>query len=106
MTDSLNTLLGFSLRVDSQLDLAAKSFLSQEVTISKKEDGSFDVIVSKLFLWYGSDFGDSASDLLTWMVGNLGSEKFSLDEIVAGGFDIIYRDYDWTSNLLGEQRAT
>ena len=91
--------------MDSQLELAARSFLSQEVTISKKENGSFDVSVSKLFLWYGSDFGDSGSDLLKWIMDNLGSEKFRLDEIVAGGFDIIYRDYDWTSNLLGEQRS-
>jgi len=91
-------------KIDTQLDLAATSFLSQEVTVSKKENGSYDIHVSKLFLWYGSDFGDGESDLLAWIISNLGSgpHKLRLDEIVGGGFNIIYRDYDWASNLLGE----
>ena len=82
--------------------MAASSFLSQEVTIEKKKSGCFEVNVSKLFLWYGSDFGSSPSELLTWIVKRRESDEFNLDEIVKSGFEIIYRDYDWTSNLLGE----
>jgi len=89
-------------KIDAQLDLAASSFLSQEVTIEKKESGCFEVNVSKLFLWYGTDFGSSPSELLTWIVKRRESDEFNLDEIVKSGFEIIYRDYDWTSNLLGE----
>ena len=82
--------------------MAATSFLSQEVTVEKKETGSFKVNVSKLFLWYGSDFGDSPSDLLTWIIRRRETNQFELEEIVKSGFEIIYRDYDWASNLLGE----
>ena len=89
-------------RIEAQLDLAATSFLSQEVTVEKKETGSFEVNVSKLFLWYGSDFGDSPSDLLTWIIRRRETNQLELEEIVKSGFEIIYRDYDWTSNLLGE----
>jgi len=91
-------------KINSQLDLATSSFLSQEVSISKKENGSFEIRVSKLFFWYGRDFcgGDSQSDLLSWIISNLGPNKLNLEEIVAAGFEIIYRDYNWASNLLGE----
>jgi len=92
-------------RIETQLDLAATSFLSQEVIIEKKENGSFEVNVSKLLQWYGSDFGDSPTDVLTWIIKRLASDKFHLDEIVKSGFQIIFRDYDWASNLLGEKRA-
>ena len=91
-------------RIETQLDLAATSFLSQEVIIEKKENGSFEVNVSKLLQWYGSDFGDSPTDVLTWIIKRLASDKFHLDEIVKSGFQIIFRDYDWASNLLGEKR--
>ena len=95
-------------RINSQLDLATSSFLSQEVSISKKENGSFEIRVSKLFLWYGRDFcgGDSQSDLLSWIISNLRPNKLNLEEIVAAGFEIIYRDYNWASNLLGEHTNT
>jgi len=95
-------------KINSQLDLATSSFLSQEVSISKKENGSFEIRVSKLFLWYGRDFcgGDSQSDLLSWIISNLGPNKLNLEEIVAAGFEIIYRDYNWASNLLGEHTTT
>ena len=91
-------------RINSQLDLATSSFLSQEVSISRKENSSFEIRVSKLFLWYRRDFaeGASQSDLLSWIISNLRPNKLNLEEIVAAGFEIIYRDYNWASNLLGE----
>ena len=45
-------------RIETQLDTATKSFLDQEVRIVKDPaSGKWTLELSKLFLWYGADFG-------------------------------------------------
>ena len=45
-------------KIEAQLDTASQSFLDQEVSFTKDPDtGKWTVELSKLFLWYGADFG-------------------------------------------------
>ena len=46
-------------RIDSQLDTASRSFLDQEVSLIKDPvTDKWTLELSKLFLWYGEDFGN------------------------------------------------
>jgi len=79
-------------RIDDQLDIATKSFLNQEVQISKTvDDDAVAVNLSKLFLWYGRDFGDTDQDMLGWITKYV---SFNYDE----NTNIVFSDYDWVSN--------
>ena len=46
-------------RIEAQLDTASRSFLDQEVSLIKDPGtGKWTLELSKLFLWYGEDFGN------------------------------------------------
>ena len=46
-------------RIEAQLDTASRSFLDQEVSLIKDPvTGKWTLELSKLFLWYGEDFGN------------------------------------------------
>jgi hypothetical protein len=47
--------------VDRALDIAARSFCSQEVKVSKK---SKSITLSQLFLWYRKDFAPKILDFV------------------------------------------
>jgi len=88
-------------KLGSQLQIATKAFLSQEVNLlqDKTETGQDIVQMSKLFLWYGKDFGDTPSDILGWVVGMLGDQAGNLRAVlVKGEFELSFKDYDWTAN--------
>ena len=79
-------------RIEDQLDIATKSFLNQEVQISKTvDDDAVAVNLSKLFLWYGRDFGVTDVDMLGWITKYV---SFNYDE----NTNIVFSDYDWVSN--------
>lgn len=89
-------------RIDSQLEMATKSFLSQEVEVVEKGGNKFDVIMSKLFLWYGKDFGADHRQMLQWVDAHLGEGNNTMKAAINGDIEVVFRDYDWASNLLGE----
>jgi len=89
-------------RIDSQLEMATESFVSQEVKVVAKENTKFEVWMSKLFLWYGTDFGSDHRKMLEWVAQHLGGRNEKLLEALQGEFEVIFKDYDWASNLLGE----
>jgi len=89
-------------RIDSQLQMATQSFLAQEVNIETKGEKVFEVVMSKLFLWYGADFGSGHREMLEWVGGHLGDNNEKVVEALQGEFVVVFRDYDWASNLLGE----
>jgi len=84
-------------KIDSQLDTATISFLSQEVTV--KEDG--EVEMSKLLLWYGKDFGQSDLEILQWINKVVGDKIPGLQHSLHNQDHpptIIFKDYNWDVN--------
>ena len=61
-------------------------------------DGTYEVSLSKLFLWYGEDFGATPEDVLTWILTH--SRLIDQDDqsVLLPGVKIVYKDYDWESN--------
>jgi hypothetical protein len=63
------------------------------------------VTLSKIFLWYATDFGSSTTQVLRWIAPRLSAERSQaltamLDAEVAGGEGITveYAAYDWGIN--------
>ena len=82
--------------------MATQSFLSQEVNVASKENAKFEVAMSKLFLWYGADFGSDHKEMLEWVAEHLGEKNEKVIDALQGEFVVNFKDYDWASNLLGE----
>jgi hypothetical protein len=82
-------------KIDAQLDLAAAAFLNGE-TVIHREQGRVEV--SRLFSWYGSDFGDRAQRLrfIARYLDDTDDRQFLLDH--ADGLRLVYRPYDWNLN--------
>ena len=66
--------------------------------MTKTESGKFDVNLSKLFLWYGADFGGTPDQIVTWIAEFVDKNVLDVD-IMKTGFNIVHRDYNWSSNL-------
>jgi len=83
-------------RVDIQLDAATKSFLSQEVKVLEENK----VELSKLFLWYGQDFGENNLEIITWIQKALGSDIPELKTVLEAtdNPNIVFKDYNWEAN--------
>eukprot|EP00092_Neocalanus_flemingeri_P041673 GFUD01045390.1.p1 GENE.GFUD01045390.1~~GFUD01045390.1.p1 ORF type:complete len:287 (+),score=64.19 GFUD01045390.1:191-1051(+) len=88
-------------RIDNQLQMATRSFISQEVIVANKGEVC-EVGMSKLFLWYGKDFGSDHREMLEWVAEHLGEKNGKVTEALQGEFVVNFKDYDWASNLLGE----
>lgn len=88
-------------KLDTQLDAATRSFLSQEVTVVREGEVS-TVETSRLLLWYGRDFGADDRSILQWVAASLGPEDCVGGELQdclgRGEVRLVYRDYDWTAN--------
>ena len=82
------------------MDLATAAFLEADDGFSINKDKSI-IYLSSLFQWYGSDFGKSTSDVLSWISSNLQdkSKKVELDSYLkSGSYKVSYITYDWGSN--------
>ena len=106
-------------KIEAQLDTASRSFLDQEVRVIKDPaTGNWTLELSKLFLWYGADFGndycevcshsiisdifpsqgDSPKAIFSWISGHLSPGLEDTKEVAGDGFRITHRDYNWTAN--------
>ncbi|XP_067933692.1 uncharacterized protein [Watersipora subatra] len=87
--------------LDKALDAATKLFCNQEVIVLPKNE---EVYVSKLFEWYGSDFGSNDIAAVKWMLPYLDEPKHSelallLQGILSvGAGQVLYNEYDWRLN--------
>lgn len=72
----------------AQLDLAAKTFLTNETKVDRNKK---TVQVTKIMQWFSGDFGgtDGQLKILSRYLGG----DFS-------GYRIIYKDYDWSADLM------
>ena len=85
-------------KLDAQLDLATKGFLSREENVQLGPNNS--VKLSMLMSWYASDFADSKSGILTWVAENTeDATQVQLRSILKDeSVSIEYLDYDWGVN--------
>mmetsp|Transcript_15408 Transcript_15408/g.30300 ORF Transcript_15408/g.30300 Transcript_15408/m.30300 type:complete len:283 (+) Transcript_15408:85-933(+) len=80
------------------LELAATNFVSSDTTVDIE---SRTVNTSKIFMWYGKDFGADDKALLSWMVKYLKEPtKTALQKMLADGDEIkiTFADYNWSTN--------
>ena len=79
--------------------MASSSFCNQEVGINADET---KVILSKLLLWYGKDFGNTENEILETLASFISNEELKLKVIKIKNQNdedkLIYKDYDWTLN--------
>jgi len=87
--------------LDMALDMAAKNFCQQEIIVLPKNE---EVYASKIFEWYGSDFGKNDIEALRWTFPYLEKDKKAELGILLQGIEscgkgnILYNEYDWGLN--------
>lgn len=100
--------------VISGLERSARGFCSNETTVTRTDEGFIKIEVSRLFLWYKSDFTSSlelkASDnedlkLLAFIRAKMDPavdvEKCeALDQVLEGSvkFELVFSAYNWSIN--------
>lgn len=81
--------------------MCVQAFCDEEVSV----DVSNKLVrVSRIFLWYGCDFGDGEAAVLRRVCEFMkeGSDaQRNLDALLKGGdFKVVYNDYDWATNSV------
>ena len=83
--------------LEEGLSSAAAAFVQSEVQVLPAEG---KLVMSKIFQWYGGDFGSKA-DIITLLQKYLtGSAKEQLTSISGDpdNIELTYREYDWSQN--------
>lgn len=79
--------------------MASSSFSNQEIEIN--DDGQ-KVVVSKLLLWYGKDFGNNEDEILDKLASFITNEELKQKVLHIKTLEttskLIFKDYDWTLN--------
>lgn len=73
--------------LDALMNRQTKLALNDDMFVQKKENGA--VGLSQIFVWYASDFGNSAKNILAYINNYREQEAKSIDS---------YYDYDWALN--------
>lgn len=76
---------------------AARNFCEQEIDVTEEKM----VTLSKIFQWYGSDFGENPQEILSKCLPYLSEEKQQgLRQLLDNTTDltVIYKEYDWSLN--------
>ena len=79
--------------LDEDLAAAARAFVGSEVSVS----GS-TVTASKLFLWYGSDFGEDVPRAIAALGAGTPSGDAVAGLLEGGDVELAFADYDWSPN--------
>ena len=79
--------------------MASSSFCNQEIEII---DNGQKVVVSKLLLWYGKDFGNNEDEILDKLASFITNEELKQKVLQIKNLEstikLIFKDYDWTLN--------
>ena len=79
--------------------MASSSFCNQEIEINDDEQ---KVVVSKLLLWYGKDFGNNEDEILDKLASFITNEELKQKVLQIKNLEstikLIFKDYDWTLN--------
>ncbi len=89
-------------KLDSQLDLATRSFLTADVKIIPEENALY---LSSIFKWFASDFGgpDGSIDFVLVHLADTTERLWLLKE--RGRVALRYKPYDWRLNAKTKQKA-
>ncbi len=79
--------------LDEDLAAAARAFVGSEVSVS----GS-TVTASKLFLWYGGDFGEDVPRAIAALGAGTPSGDAVAGLVEDGNVELAFADYDWSPN--------
>jgi hypothetical protein len=85
-------------RLDVQLKLAGTSFCDQEVQVVHNK-----IIVSKIFQWYYSDFGNTDTEVAKYIATFITDQELlaKLERVInTGKAKIKFQSYDWSLNHL------
>ena len=83
--------------LEEGLSSAASAFVESEVQVVSSER---KLIVSKIFQWYGQDFGSKADIvalLLRYLTGSAREQLASMSED-PDSIEFSFKEYDWTQN--------
>ena len=85
--------------------MAAKSFVNQEIEVVNDSTGMKKVLLTKLLLWYKTDFGQTDNEVLERLSDFITDEqlKNEVKNVIANTScpeKIMYKDYNWTINKL------
>jgi len=91
-------------KLDQQLNMAAKSFVNQEIEVID-DSGTKKVLLTKLLLWYKKDFGQNDNEVLDKLSEFIIDEQLwdNVNHVITNTVcaeKILYRDYNWTINKL------
>ena len=79
--------------------MASSSFCNQEIEINDDEQ---KVVVSKLLLGYGKDFGNNEDEILDKLASFITNEELKQKVLQIKNLEstikLIFKDYDWTLN--------
>jgi hypothetical protein len=81
-------------RIDDQLELATRSFVDADVAIDPERG---EVRLSRIFSWYGDDFGGPAG-IVALLRRTLPADERRAWLSQTGRGRLVYRDYDWRLN--------
>jgi hypothetical protein len=86
--------------VERALNMATASFCSQETEVDGR---ARKVVLSKIFLWYGTDFGETTYEVLEWMLRYLPAGPATVLQGILGAWEVTptkvaYHKYDWGIN--------
>lgn len=84
-------------KLDKELDIAGKAFINGGGLVLNRKDNRLSL--SRVFKWYGSDFGKTIDERLRFITQYLYNEdnrQYILGN--AGSMKIDYQDYDWRLN--------
>ncbi len=82
-------------RLDAQLDDQAWAFLHNE-ELNRIPAGEGAIALSKIFKWYGEDFGGSDAAIQAFLAPYF--EGTVREKLEAGAYEIDFLDYDWSLN--------
>jgi len=82
--------------LERALDGAVTNYLQGNTEILNEKE----IRLSKIFLWYGPDFGSKDAEVLKWISGYLtGDQLIAVQRMLESDkFKIVYSDYDWVTN--------
>ena len=109
----INILLSYTTSAESNLEralaLASRSYLRSEVILKSNGNATSSLLLPKLLLWYGKDFGSNKQELLAKvleLIRSTGSGDNALYEFLEtnshrlDAIDVEWRDYDWSINSI------
>ncbi|MCU0491981.1 MAG: DUF547 domain-containing protein [Chloroflexaceae bacterium] len=81
--------------IDTQLDLAARSFVAADVAVDETQG---EVLISSIFKWYAEDFGGAAG-VVAFLRQHLPDDERRTWLLAAQQGRLVYREYDWGLNV-------